>query len=452
MDIANPRTLLVTSLIAIASSPAAAERPNFVIILAEDLGYGDVGCYGSSRNKTPHIDRLAAGGMRFTDFHANGPMCSPTRAALLTGCYQQRFGKRFDGALGPGTSPDNGLPPEVVTIAEVLHQAGYATGMFGKWHLGYTRTLWPTRQGFDEFVGLASGDGDHHTQIDRGGNEDWWRNDRSLKEEGYTAELLTQHSVDFIRRHKDAPFFLYVPHLAIHFPWQGPKDPPHRVKGTYYVKDKWGIIPDRNNIAPHVKAMIEALDSSVGQIVAAIEDHGLAERTLVIFASDNGGYLNYNESHFNISSNGPLKGQKGDVQEGGHRVPAIAWWPGRIKPGQVSDETALTMDVFPTLAGLAAAEPPANQRLDGVDLAPLLFRGRSLPERSLFWRCGARRAARHGPWKLILTDPEQPLLYNLAEDLGETRNLADDRPQLVEQLRTSWLNWQRDVNAGFVKP
>ena len=442
--------LLIGAYLLVASAAfVQASQPNFVIILADDLGYGDLACYGSKLNKTPNIDRLAAEGIRFTDFHSNGPMCSATRAALLTGCFQQRFGKKFDGALSPGTSDDNGLPLEAVTIAEVLKQAGYATGMFGKWHLGYKPPLWPTHQGFDEFVGLGSGDGDHHTHIDRSGNEDWWRNDDIRMETGYTAELITRHSVDFIRRHKDEPFILYVPHLAIHFPWQGPGDPPHRVKGTNYANDKWGIIPNRNNVAPHVKAMIEAIDESVGTIVSALKRHGLADNTLVIFASDNGGYLRYAKSHFNISSNGPLKGQKGGVDEGGHRVPCIAWWPGRIKPGQVFSQTILTMDLFPTLVDLAEAELPEQQITDGVDIGPLLFRGEPLTERMTFWRADRERAARLGPWKLNLSDAEKPLLYNLDSDIGETTNVGDSNPDLVNLLTTAWFNWEADVNARF---
>jgi arylsulfatase A-like enzyme len=445
------RLILSVSFLAASATSVQAGPPNFVIILIDDLGYGDVGCYGSKVNETPNIDRLAAEGNRFTDFHSNGPMCSATRAALLTGCYQQRFGKRFDSALGPSSRPDNGLPLKAVTIAEVLKQAGYATGIFGKWHVGYKAPFLPTYQGFDEFVGLVSGDGDHHTQIDRLGNEDWWKNDKIRMEEGYTAELLTWHSIDFIRRHKEEPFFLYVPHLAIHFPWQGPNDPPHRVKGTDYTSDKWGIVPDRNNVALHVKAMIEAVDKSVGEIVSAIDKHGLTDNTLVIFASDNGGYTHYKESHFNISNNGPLKGQKGGVEEGGHRVPCIARWPGKIKPGQAVGDTVMTMDFYPTLAGLAEAQLSKGQKLDGIDLAPLLFRGESLPERMVFWRRAHRRAARSGPWKLNLSDDEELLLYNLQADVGETKNVADEHPQLVKQLRSAWFIWERDVNAGFAR-
>ena len=438
----------------IAVLPAAAKepgRPNFVIILVDDLGYGDVGCYGGTLSKTPNVNRLAKGGLRCTDFHSNGPMCSPTRAALLTGCYQQRFGRKFDSALGPGASRENGLPQEAVTLAEVLKRSGYATGIFGKWHLGYKPPLLPINQGFDEFRGLASGDGDHHTHISREGLKDWWLNNEIKMEKGYTTDLLTGYSVDFIERHSEQPFFLYLAHLAIHFPWQGPDDPPHRVEGTNYARDKWGIIPNRANVAPHVKAMVESVDRSVGRVIAALEKLKLAENTLVVFTSDNGGYLNYAGGFENISSNGPLKGQKGSVDEGGHRVPAIFYWPGRITEGQVTEETAMTMDLFPTCAALAGVELPRHQKLDGVDLAPLLFEQRPLSKRTLFWRKGEGRAVRRGRWKLNLSNRQRPSLYNLAKDLGETTNLAAKNAKLVRELIAAYDSWEADVNSGFTR-
>ena len=428
---------------------ADSVRPNFVVILVDDLGYGDIGCYGNKLNKTPYIDGLAQRGLRCTDFHSNGPMCSPTRAALLTGCYQQRFGEYFDSAIAPGPNRQRGLPLEAVTVAEVLKQSGYATGMFGKWHLGYQPPRMPVNQGFDEFRGLVSGDGDHHTQISRDGRQDWWWNNKIKMEKGYTTELLTDYSVDFIKRQADRPFFLYLAHLAIHFPWQGPDDPPHRVEGTDYARDKWGIIPNRANIAPHVKAMIESVDRSVGRVLTTLDKLKLTENTLVVFMSDNGGYLNYRGGFENISSNGPLKGQKGDVDEGGHRVPAIFHWPGKIAGGEVTHQTVMTMDLFPTCIRLAGSEMPGHQALDGVDLAPMLFECKALPPRTLFWRKRELRAVRRGPWKLNLSDGQTPHLYDLAADLGETRNVAVTQPGLVQELTSAYDSWEADVNRGF---
>jgi len=446
--------LVVLCVSCLASSTAGAQRPdgrppNIVIILIDDLGYGDVGCYGSRVNKTPHIDGLARRGLRFTDFHSNGPMCSPTRAALLTGCYQQRFGREFDSALGPGPDRRRGLPLQAITLAEVLRQAGYATGMFGKWHLGYQPPLLPANQGFDEFRGLVSGDGDHHTQVSRDGLEDWWRNNRLERDQGYTTELLTDYSVDFIQRRAEGPFFLYLAHLAIHFPWQGPDDPPHRKPGVDYARDKWGIIPNRGNVAPHVRAMIEAVDRSVGRVMQTLDRLKLTGNTLVVFTSDNGGYLRYDGGFENISSNGALKGQKGGVEEGGHRVPAIFHWPGKISAGRVTHETAMTMDLLPTCLRLAGAALPSRQKLDGVDLSPLLFDGQSLPQRTLFWRRRGLRAVRRGDWKLILSDRQRPQLYNLADDVGETTNRAAQQVERVRELLSAYDTWEADVNRGF---
>lgn len=429
---------------AITSQCPGAERPpNFVLIVADDLGYGDVGCYGSTINATPSIDALARSGLRFTDFHSAGPMCSPTRAAMLTGQYQQRFGRLFDSAISGVRDRDRGLPLKAVTIAELLSQQGYATACFGKWHLGYKPPWLPTSQGFDVFRGLGSGDGDFHTHIDRSGNPDWWHNNQLESAEGYTTALLTRYSVDFIEANRDRPFFLYVPHLAIHFPWQGPADPPHRQQGRSYHDDKWGVIPDPRNVRPHVRAMIQSLDASVGQFVTALKKAGLEQNTLVVFTSDNGGYLTYGNRFRNISSNGPLRGAKGSLYEGGHRVPTIFSWPGRIESG-VSDATAHSTDLLPTLARLAGLDA-ASFKTDGVDLRPLLFDGESLPARQLFWRAQAQRAVRSGPWKLY-QNGDRAELYNLNDDLGEKRNLASDKPALLENLKSAWSTWEADVN------
>lgn len=439
-------SVLLLSAVGVRLPAAEGSKPNIVFILADDLGYGDLGCYGNTENKTPHIDRLAAGGVRFTDFHSNGPMCSPTRAALLTGLYQSRFGRRFESALS-GARNDPGLPLEAVTIAEVMRAAGYVTGCFGKWHLGYEAPYLPTNQGFDEFLGLLSGDGDYHTQVDRSGNQDWWKDDAIAMEEGYTTDLLTTHATDFIERHHDRPFFLHVPHLAVHFPWQGPDDPAHRKAGNSYMKDKWGVIPDRSNVRPHLTAMIESLDKSVGVIIAALEEYGLTENTLVVFSSDNGGYLDYAGGFKNISDMGPLRGEKGQVYEGGHRVPAIFSWPGKIS-ASVCRETAMTFDLFPTFARLADVDSANLNHCDGADLRATFFDSKPLDSRSLFWRMGSSKAIRHGRHKLCFIGKKGPELYDLDADLGESNNLADSNPDAVARLTKLLTAWEMDVDAS----
>ena len=446
----TPAGLAVCLAAAAGCAPPAGETaqrpPNFVIILADDLGYGDLGCYGSARNRTPHIDRLAAEGLRFTDFHSNGPMCTPTRAALLTGLYPHRFGAEFEAALSGRTHYDTGLPLDALTIAEALGKAGYACGMYGKWHLGYHPPFMPDSQGFDDFRGLTSGGGDHHSHIDRSGRKDWWHNSEIDMEEGYSVDLITRYSAAFIEQHADRPFFLYAPHLAIHFPWQGPDESGYRVEGgDYWDLSKLGI-HESKDVSAKVREMVEAMDGSVGVIVETLRRLGLAENTLVFFTSDNGGYLTYQGGYRNISSNGPLRGQKADVYEGGHRVPAIAWWPGRIAPG-VSGETAAAFDLFPTLMELAGA-PRDGLAFDGASLAALLLEGAPLAERSLFWKMREKRAMRRGEWKLVRHGGGAPELYDLGADIGERNDLAAGEPARASRMAAEIAAWE----AAAAKP
>ncbi|MCB1207895.1 MAG: sulfatase-like hydrolase/transferase, partial [Verrucomicrobiales bacterium] len=297
----------------------------------------------------------------------------------------------------------------------------------------------------DEFRGLGSGDGDFHTHIDRAGREDWWHGNELEMEGGYTTELLTRYSIEFIEKNRERPFFLYLPHLAIHFPWQGPDDPPHRQKGKDYSKDKWGIIPNPADVSPHIKAMIRVLDDSVGRIVAALKERQLDRNTLVIFTSDNGGYLSYAPDFRNISSNGPLRDQKGSIYEGGHRVPTIINWPGRIQPA-VTNEIAHSTDLLPTIAAITALAKDTITT-DGVDLSPLLFNHETLPARMLFWRLGDKHAVRDGPWKLCING-KRTELFDLAQDIGETTNLAAQHPGRVKQLREAWDEWNANVNRS----
>jgi arylsulfatase A-like enzyme len=429
---------------AIPASAQDAKPPNLIFIMADDLGYGDLACYGHPRNRTPHIDRMAAEGLKFTDFHSNGPMCSPTRAALMTGLYQNRFGRPFETALSV-KSPEIGLPTGVDTIPQVLKRAGYATGMYGKWHLGYQAPHLPSHFAFDDFRGLLTGDGDHISHVSRSGTDDWYHNDEIKKEEGYTTELITKHSINFMRENKDKPFFLYVSHLAIHFPWQAPGEDAHRVVGKdYWSLEKLGPHPE-GAVTPVVQAMVEAVDDSVGEIIAAVRELGIAENTFVIFTSDNGGYLNYADKFDGeISSNAPYRGQKTQVWEGGHRVPAIAWWPGRILPGTTSRETAMTMDILPTYAELAGQPKPKG--IDGATLTSVLFNGNPLPARSVFWRAREEWAVRQGPWKLVGSGG-QTQLFNLEEDAGETVDRASDEPARAESLRAAYNTWENDVDG-----
>jgi arylsulfatase A-like enzyme len=416
-----------------AASRPAESKPNIIVILADDLGYGDVGCYGNKTIKTPHIDALAASGMRFTDFHSNGPMCSPTRAAFLTGRYQQRCG--LEHVLG--WDHDEGIALDEVTFAEVLKTAGYATAAFGKWHVGYVANFGPAKQGFDEFRGYSGGCLDYHSHIDRQGNPDWWKDDKLVPEEGYVTDLVSDHTVSFMERNKDRPFCIYASHLAVHFPYQGPNDKADRVAGQSWHHLKRGSRKDRKAA---YKEMIESMDAGVGRIVQAVKRLGLEKRTLIFFASDNGAYLS-------VGSNLPCRGEKTDLWEGGHRVPAIAWWPGKIKPGTVTDQTTMTMDLFATMVDMAAAKLPKDLKLDGVSLLPLLKQNKKLSERTLFWRFKKKHAVRKGPWKLLIRGDKQHL-FNLDQDIAEANDLSAAKPDMVKALEAEFLAWEKDVTAG----
>ncbi len=427
---------------------AAAERPNIILIVADDLGYGDLGCYGGTKARTPHLDQLAREGLRLTDFHANGSSCSPTRAALLTGRYQQRSG--VDSALSE-KSP--GLRAGERTMATYLKAAGYATGVFGKWHLGSRpdSPALPNRQGFDEFRGARHGGVDYTSHVDRYGRRDWWHNEEPSDEEGYATELSTKHAVDFIERHRSEPFFLYLPHLAIHFPWMTAEDAAYRKPGGDY--------DNATKVGPHkpaeigevMRKMIESLDDGVGRVVETLRKLGLEKNTSIIFTSDNGGYVRYS-GFFDISSNGVLKGQKIGLHEGGHRVPCIAWWPGRIAAGTESDALTMTMDLLPTFLDLVDVAPPPSGdpwAFDGVSLKPLLLRNEPVAARTLFWRAAADfKAVRSGPWKLVIEHGAAPRLYRLDRDLPEKHDLARSDPQQVQELLAKLADWERQ----FEKP
>jgi arylsulfatase A-like enzyme len=318
-----------------------------------------------------------------------------------------------------------------VTIADVLKDAGYATGICGKWHLGYAPGFNPVHQGFDRFRGFVSGNVDYHSHIDGVGYEDWWHDDQLTPEKGYATDLITDHAVAFIEENRERPFFLYVPHGAPHTPIQGRDSAPVRSPGQGgYPKSK-----DRELYAE----MVEVMDEGIGKIIATLERFDLMDNTLVVFCSDNGGT--------SLSSNGVYRSGKGSLWEGGHRSPLIAHWPGRIEAGSSSDVTTMSMDFFPTFAALAGATVPDERKLDGVDFGSILLKGGELPDRDLFWKYGNAIAMRRGDWKYIEVKKE-PHLYNLAEDPGEQRNLIDLEPDRTEQMAAVCERWYADVTKN----
>lgn len=440
---------------------SAQTRPNIVFILADDLGYTDLGCYGSGYYETPRIDRLAAAGLKMTSGYTCGPNCQPTRAALLSGQYGPRTGvytvgsiDRFDWRSRPLRPVDNveELPLATTTIAQSLQAAGYATGMFGKWHLGQRGAHHPAMRGFDEAIVSM---GRHfefktHPPVDSPPG-------------AYLADFLTERAIDFIERRRDGPFFLYLPHFAVHSPHEAKPELISR------FRDK---PPAGGHGDPTYAAMIASLDESVGRIVDRLKELDLLTSTLLIFSSDNGGVGGYAREGLKraggVTDNAPLRSGKGSLYEGGIRVPMIFHWPGVIPAGAVSDTPVLSVDFFPTLLALAQAPAPPGQPLDGVDLSKLLFdpSGAPLQREAIYWHfpgyLGAGRdswrtmpagAVRAGDYKLIEFFEDGRLeLYNLRDDIGERRNLAQELPDRAAHLQTLLAAWRESVGARMPTP
>ncbi|SEJ51696.1 Arylsulfatase A [Cyclobacterium xiamenense] len=411
-------------------------QPNVVLIMADDLGYNDLGCFGNSTVKTPNIDRIARFGTKLTDYHSNGVVCSPTRASLLTGLYPQEAG--VEGVVTAKSHRERGMDPENFTLAEYLKDSGYATALFGKWHLGYKPEFGPNVQGFDQFVGFVSGNVDYFSHIDQEGYEDWWNNQTLEKEAGYLTDLITGKALEYMEeRNKDNPFFLYLAHGAPHSPYQGPNDKADRTVGGDFP-----IQGSREDKVNAYKEMIEALDRSVGGVVDYLEKNNLAENTLVIFCSDNGGTRN-------VGSNAPFSGYKGQVYEGGHRVPAIFYWKDKIQPG-VSDQLVMSMDLFPTIASLLDLEAPMG--LSGKDLSGIFHEAKSAAEtadRTVFWRFKNQGAARKGNWKLVKIDGEEKL-YDLSTDIQETTDVKEEFPEVYQELNSAYKEWESGLNEEMI--
>ncbi len=408
-------------------------KPNFVIIMADDLGYGDLGCYGNQSIKTPHIDLLAKHGLKFLNFHSNGAVCSPTRAALLTGRYQQRCG--IEGVVAVrGESRNTGMDLDQITFADALEDSGYVSGIVGKWHLGYRIEYNPIYQGFDSFHGFVSGNIDYQSHVDGAGIPDWWNNLGKIKESGYTTELITKHALEFIDDNKNRAFCLYVAEEAPHYPFQGPNDKADRFPGYYFP-----MYGSRKDKKAAYREMIESMDQGIGRIVNQLKKLNLDKRTLIFFCSDNGGLKNFSEMK-------PLKGSKGQLWEGGIRVPAIAYWPGVINRG-VSDELVVSMDIFPTILSLAHI-PYNEERIDGMDLSSHFIYQKSLPARDVYWEYRKQKAVIGENWKFIVDD-DQKYLFNLKTDPGEKTNLISQNHQLAQDLEARLNNWQSHVGAGI---
>ena len=416
-------------------------KPNIVLIMADDLGYGELSCYGSLTVKTPNIDKLASQGIKFTDYHSNGPVCSPTRAALMTGKYQQRTG--VEGVITAANHRNVGLSLNEITLAEELKNLGYTCGMFGKWHLGYPKAFNPVFQGFDKFIGFVSGNIDYHSHIDQEGYLDWWNDTIINDEKGYTTDLITKYGVEFIRKNNPQktgnPFFLYLPQEAPHYPIQGRNDAPVRKEGSNkYIRQ----VP-KDSVQIIYTEMIETMDEGVGDILKTLTAEGLDENTIVIFCSDNGAVGARGD-------NGVLRDSKGSVYEGGHRVPGMIRYPGKIKAGAVSNSPVLRMDFLPTLLDFSGGKP-SGKNIDGVNIKNLLLNGTELPERDLFWSFGNKNALRSGKWKLVTIQKDDTTsieLFDLEADLSEKNNVSELEPELTEKLLQKLETWGKEVREG----
>jgi len=422
------KKLLAITLLLLAAVSAQAKQPNIVLIFIDDMGYGDIEPFGSQQNKTPNLTRMAAEGRKLTSFYVASPVCTPSRAALMTGSYPQRIGlEKGSGHIVLFPGDPHGLHPDEITIAETLKKAGYATGCFGKWHLGDQPQFLPTAQGFDTFFGIPYSN-------DMWPPLKWFQCPdlplmRDTKVAGLVKDMddqadlcrqFTEEAIQFIRNNKDRPFFVYLPHAFVHWPRKA--SPRFMAEGKTVEQ-----------------AQVEEVDWSVGEVLKTLREEGLASNTLVVFTSDNGpaGRL----------SAGPLRGKKGSAFEGGHREPTVVWWPGTIPAGTSCDELATAMDLYPTFAGLAGAAIPDDRTIDGKNIAPLLLGavGAKTPHDRFFYQQGGKLAAvRSGDWKLFLSGE----LYNLKADLGEKNNVAGTNPEVVKRLQIMLKDFVADIKAN----
>jgi arylsulfatase A-like enzyme len=432
------------------------KKPNVILIMTDDQGYGDLSCMGNTDFVTPHIDTLAENGARFTNFYSNSPVCSPSRASLLTGRYPGNAGVR---AILAGHRKASGLTPQAPTIASALKKHGYSTGLVGKWHLGANEQSRPLNNGFDYFYGFLAGCIDYYSHIfywqmagGRDPQHDLWENNREIYNNGkYFTELVTEKSVEYIREKskEENPFLLYVGYNAPHYPLHAPQK----------YMDRFAHLPwDRQVMA----AMIAAVDDGVGEITAELKRRGILENTIIYFQSDNGpsresrNWLDGNEDPYYGSSSGLLKGHKFSLYEGGIRVPGIISYPAAIKKAQVIDEPVAAMDIFPTLCRFAGIDC-SEYGLDGLDISDVLAKGAPSPHDMIFWEMDRQTAVRQGKYKLVLNgylvedepDREDVFLSDLSVDPSEKNNLAGELPEITAQLKNAVESWRARLEKNW---
>jgi arylsulfatase A-like enzyme len=436
-------TLVPLSDAAVRGADTPAAHPNILLIVADDLGYGELGCQGHNDIPTPHIDSIAKNGVRFTSGYVSCPVCSPTRAGLMTGRYQQRFGHEFNPGPVADAADNFGLVREEKTLAERLKAAGYATGLVGKWHLGTREGLRPTERGFDEFFGFLGG---AHPYISNGRRRaEIMRGTERVAEPDYLTDAFQREAVAFIDRHKAQPFFLYLAFNAVHAPLQA----------TTKYRERFPEVKDEKRQT--FSAMLAAMDDAVGAVLAKVHDAGLDEKTLVFFISDNGG-----PTPQTTSRNDPLRGTKGTTWEGGIRIPFMIQWKGRVPSGKVDDRPVISLDIHPTALAAAGVTSQPEKKFDGVNLLPFLQGSRAeAPHEYLFWRFGPQMAVRKGDWKITRAAARgarqrrrrpargnaEEQLYNLAQDIGENKDVAAEHADTVAELMSAWEKWNSELMA-----
>ena len=420
------------------SSVSAAERPNILFILADDMGWGDLSCYGRPDYRTPNLDRLAQQGMRFTNGYAAAPVCTPTRVGFLTGRYPARLAVGLEEPITERKELGEriktvGLPTAHPTVASLIKAAGYDTALIGKWHLGYLPNFGPLKSGFDEFFGIMSGAADHFTHKDMMAEPDLFEGEVPVERTGYITDLLTQKAVEYIKRRHQKPFYLSLHYTAPHWPWEGPTD----VAVSNAMK--YNSVGFRAGGSLKIYGeMMKSLDAGIGRVLDALRTAGLEKDTLVIFTSDNGGER--------FSYNWPFTGQKMDLHEGGIRVPAIVRWPGMTRPGTTSDHPVITMDWTATMITAAGGRPDPNYPLDGQEQTDILAGQRSIVDRTFFWRTKRQGAMRSGRWKYI-RDGKTEFLHDLSVDEREQANYADSEAGKLGELRARFSEWESQMMA-----
>ena len=429
--------LSAPAIVAVNAQAPAAGRPNVVLIITDDVGYGDIGSYGAPDIKTPNIDSIGRDGVRLTDFYANAPLCSPTRAGLVTGRYQQRFA--IESALGnANAATEQGLPASGRSLPQLLKANGYATALIGKWHLGYKPEFSPNAHGYDYFFGFKSGYIDYYQHTGGDGQPDFFENDKPITEAGYMTDLITARSTRFIEQSARQPFFLEVAYNAAHWPYQVPDKPSTAIRNAAHLQPH----EDNTSTRADYVAIMERADQGVGQILRTLDRLNLASNTIVIYTNDNGGEW--------LSRNAPLFSRKWTLWEGGIRVPAMVRWPGRIPAGRVSPQVGITMDFSASILAATGTSVPAEAKLEGMNIFPILEGRSPVVERTLFWRTNAgghtQKAVRQGDLKYIL-DGNTPMVFDVRKDVGERNDLTNQRQDVARRLRPLLDQWEKDVDA-----